>query len=347
MPQPKAHIGANQVIGFSSSSTAAGRARAARLAAGSVALMPLPSAGEVAQAVATQLDVEALPAEAEHLGGRGAVVAGQLQRRLDAQPLDHVGRLAHQVLQRDAADQFGRRARRSGAGRGRRAARSGGGRHRGWRSRSTACRRSSPRRRRSPHRRAGAVVAPHGGGEQPDRAALAQVAEQHGQIDAGPAEPAFERLAARLFLGGELRHLEEGGVGGDDPRRPTSVTTKPSGAFSTTFSSLDLVCGSTASAADGADRRQADQEQRPCFPGGTARRRRSSSRSLPARRVRTSSARPDGADGGEQVQHRLRPPSPSNRSAKCWFCARGAGVAEQRACRRVGLHHFAARRRRR
>src|SRR4051812_1151662 len=58
-------------------------------------------------AVAPQLDVKALPAEPEHLGRSGAVVAGELERGLDAHPLDHVGGLAHQLLERHAPDQLG------------------------------------------------------------------------------------------------------------------------------------------------------------------------------------------------------------------------------------------------
>ena len=53
---------------------------------------------EVAQAVAAQLHVQALPAQAEHFGGRCTVVAGQLECGLDAQPLDQVSRFAHESL---------------------------------------------------------------------------------------------------------------------------------------------------------------------------------------------------------------------------------------------------------
>ena len=60
---------------------------------------------EIAEAVAAQFGVKALAAEAEHFGRRGAVVVGQFQRRLDAQPLDEIGGFAHEVLQRHAADE--------------------------------------------------------------------------------------------------------------------------------------------------------------------------------------------------------------------------------------------------
>ena len=51
---------------------------------------------EIAEAVAAQLGIEALAAQAEHFGGRRAVVARQFECGLDAETLDHVGRLAHQ-----------------------------------------------------------------------------------------------------------------------------------------------------------------------------------------------------------------------------------------------------------
>src|SRR3954464_6558176 len=79
-PQEKAHIGANQVTGFSSSRQAnrAGRATVAVIGLSFGAI-----GRQVAEPVAPQLHVEALSAEPEHLGGRGAVVAGELQRGLD------------------------------------------------------------------------------------------------------------------------------------------------------------------------------------------------------------------------------------------------------------------------
>ncbi len=62
---------------------------------------------EIAKAVTAQLGVKALPAQAQHFGGGGAIVVGQFERCLNAQPLDHVGCLAHKFLQRDAADEVG------------------------------------------------------------------------------------------------------------------------------------------------------------------------------------------------------------------------------------------------
>ena len=118
-PQANAHIGANQVIGFSSSRTADGFGPAhdceTKLDTNSVKLTLTVGISlvlglvvvEIAEPVAAQLGVKALAAEAEHLGGGGAVVAGQFERRLDAQALDQIGGLAHQVLQRHAADEFG------------------------------------------------------------------------------------------------------------------------------------------------------------------------------------------------------------------------------------------------
>ena len=48
-----------------------------------------------------------MPAQAQHVGGRGAVVARQFQRGLDAQTLDEVGRLAHEVLEGHATHEIG------------------------------------------------------------------------------------------------------------------------------------------------------------------------------------------------------------------------------------------------
>ena len=49
-----------------------------------------------------------------------------------------------------------------------------------------------------------AVLAAHHGGEQAHRAALAQIGDQHVEVDAGAAQPFFERLAAHLFGPREL-----------------------------------------------------------------------------------------------------------------------------------------------
>src|SRR5579871_801204 len=62
---------------------------------------------QIAEAEPVQLHIQALPAEAENLCSRSAVVAGELQRRFHAQALDDVGRLSHQVLQRGAAHLIG------------------------------------------------------------------------------------------------------------------------------------------------------------------------------------------------------------------------------------------------
>src|SRR5579875_2139179 len=105
-PQPNAHIGANQVTGLSSSSTA-GIRLAGGAATGAARASVRAIGGEIPEAIAAQLDVEALATEAEQLGGGGAVVARQLERRLDAEALDHVRRLAHELLQRDAPDELG------------------------------------------------------------------------------------------------------------------------------------------------------------------------------------------------------------------------------------------------
>src|SRR4028119_1611434 len=66
------------------------------------------------KARAMQRGVETLPAEPEDLGRRGAIVGGVGERRLDAEPLDQVGTLAHDVLERHAADQLGELFDRAG-----------------------------------------------------------------------------------------------------------------------------------------------------------------------------------------------------------------------------------------
>ncbi len=58
----------------------------------------------------------------------------------------------------------------------------------------------------------GAVSAVHDGGEVAHRAVLAQIRGQHVDVDARPAQPFFERLAARLLLVRKLRQIEEGRV---------------------------------------------------------------------------------------------------------------------------------------
>ena len=102
-PQAKAHIGGNQVIGFRSSATAdsAGRAMPSILhltlrastqiytathgaSVDRARLVFARRCSEIADVEAAQLDVEALPREAEHLGRRSPVVVRQLERGLDA-----------------------------------------------------------------------------------------------------------------------------------------------------------------------------------------------------------------------------------------------------------------------
>ena len=68
----------------------------------------------LAQAKAAQLHIEALAGDPQHLGGRGAVVLGQGQGRLDALALDHVDGFAHDVLHGHAANQASELGHRSG-----------------------------------------------------------------------------------------------------------------------------------------------------------------------------------------------------------------------------------------
>src|SRR5450631_354891 len=103
IPQPSAHIGGNQVMGFNSSRTTEGDGRWAT-ALFIFALFIWRVLGEPESA---KLDVKALSAEAEHFGGRGAVIASQLQRSLDGQLLDHVGGLAHKIAQWYSTNEFG------------------------------------------------------------------------------------------------------------------------------------------------------------------------------------------------------------------------------------------------
>ena len=53
---------------------------------------------------AFELGIEPLAAEAEHFGGRCAVVVGDLERGFDAEFLDQIGAVADDILERDAAD---------------------------------------------------------------------------------------------------------------------------------------------------------------------------------------------------------------------------------------------------
>ena len=43
-----------------------------------------------------------------------------------------------------------------------------------------------------------------------------QIGEDHVDIDAGPADPALQRFAARLRLRAQLHKIDESRVGGDD-----------------------------------------------------------------------------------------------------------------------------------
>src|SRR5450631_815877 len=102
-PQPSAHIGGNQVMGFNSSRTTKGEGRWTT----ALFIFALFIRRMLGKPEASKLDVTALPAEAEHFGRRGAVVAGQFQRSLDRQLLDHVGGLAHKIAQRYSTNEFG------------------------------------------------------------------------------------------------------------------------------------------------------------------------------------------------------------------------------------------------
>src|SRR5664279_4370656 len=91
IPHPNAHIGGNQVIGLSNSSTTSGDVPCATV----LFISSLVIGCVVIEPEASKLDVKALTAEAEHLGRRGPIVAGQLQRGFDGELLDHIGRLPH------------------------------------------------------------------------------------------------------------------------------------------------------------------------------------------------------------------------------------------------------------
>ena len=63
--------------------------------------------GQVAQPVTAQFDVETLAAETEHLSSRSTIVLSELKCGFDAQTLNNVGRLAHQIFQWNPTDEFG------------------------------------------------------------------------------------------------------------------------------------------------------------------------------------------------------------------------------------------------
>ena len=171
---------------------------------------------QVAQAVAAQLDVQALARQAR--ASRAA--EARLSRVSSSAASMHSCSIRSvvsrdDVLQRHAADQFGQLLDRARHGqRGRRAAR--------------ACR----RRPTSRTAKASTVSSPTSStaaeistsalppysprsvvDEQAAPAALAQVGDQHAEVDAGAAEPAVQRLAAHLLLGAELGQRDEGAVG--------------------------------------------------------------------------------------------------------------------------------------
>ena len=64
----------------------------------------------------------------------------------------------------------------------------------------------------------------------------AQIGKEHVKIEAGTADPAFDRLASDLRFYGDLDQIEKGRVG-VRIRRSTSVTTKASGMATTIPSS--------------------------------------------------------------------------------------------------------------
>src|ERR1700754_2354814 len=103
MPQPSAHIGGNQVIGFSNSSTTEG----VGCVTTALFIFGLTISRLIGEPKPTQLDVKALSAEAEHLRRGGAIAPGQFQRRFNRELFDDIGGLAYQIAQRHPADQFG------------------------------------------------------------------------------------------------------------------------------------------------------------------------------------------------------------------------------------------------
>src|SRR4051812_36159158 len=79
IPQPNAHIGGNQVIGFKSSRTTSGDGRWAT----ALFIFALLIGGMFGEPKAAELHVKALPAKAEHFRRRRSVVAGQFKRGFD------------------------------------------------------------------------------------------------------------------------------------------------------------------------------------------------------------------------------------------------------------------------
>ena len=198
------------------------------------------------------------------------------------------------------------------------------------------------RRPRIPRSRRGTILAAQGGGEQPYRAVLAQIGDQHVEIDAGPAEPTLQRFAARLLLGRQAGRGRGRRRWRSGSAHPGSVTTKPSGrVLDQSGADVDLARAAThgawhrpraGSAGPGTARRS---------PGGTAKPRpaarvghppdaRATLSARPVARTPASSARTPGrlSTAKPSGNDRARPAASAARRA----AAPAAGLASTTLC---------------
>jgi hypothetical protein len=75
---------------------------------------------------------------------------------------------------------------------------------------------------------------------------LAQIGDEHVEVDARAAEPAVQGFAAHLVFAGELGQIKKGGVGAQDAS-VLAGETMPSGAFSMIRASRERGSGACAS----------------------------------------------------------------------------------------------------
>ena len=221
-PQQNAHMGGNQVMGLSSSSTteAAGKSEVRAVEAGRDIGVPRGllemlafSRGELSQSVAAQFRIQALPAETEYFRGRRPIVAGDFQRSLDAQLLDHVGRFAHQVLQGHASHELGQLRDRSRLIAIALAVERHSLSNVANRKAETGLLAVDDRYGIDFHVAARPILAAQLRREHPQRAVLAQLCGEQIEIHTGAAKPTIERLVARLLLGRQLGQVEESAIG--------------------------------------------------------------------------------------------------------------------------------------
>ncbi len=171
--------------------------------------------GQVADAVTTELGVEALAAEAEHLGRGRPVVLRDRQGRFDAEFFDDVGRLAHDVAQRHPSDEIRHFA--DGAQRPLHLSEHGALDHHGPEQESVdALLVAVGDRRRQFDIAHGAILSSQNGRVAPNGPVILQAGGQHVHVDAMAPDESPERLAPDLVDGRDIDEIQKGLVGLDD-----------------------------------------------------------------------------------------------------------------------------------